>query len=202
MKIVHNRMYPPGNYIRGIEITGLFGETDISISADAANDPRVLVLYGRNGTGKTTILNIVRSLLSAEDDAGHRSRLSQLQFQRASVTFEGGMFVEAKKRSGLIGAYDWTFGSSRREGHRLQMHLKPRGKIVSSADWDLPQRERYDQMLDVLRSLAPEVTFLDDKRTFAASSRAADWIADRRYIVDEPEEVIPLEFDPVNQALP
>lgn len=199
---MHGKMYPPGNYIRSIEIVDLFGEGDVLINSNAVNDPRILVLYGRNGTGKTTILNIVRSLLSAEDGAGHRSRLSRIQFQRATVTFEGGMFVEAKKRSGLVGSYDWSVGASKREGPKLQMHLKARGRHVSSSDWDLSQRERYEQIMGILRSLAPEVIFLDDKRTFAFSGRPMEWLPpERRFQIEEPEESIPLDLDPVHQAL-
>lgn len=194
--------YPPGSYIRGIEIEGLFGEGDVSISSDGLNDPRVLVLYGKNGTGKTTILNIVRSLLSGEDGAGHRTRLSQIQFHRAAVTFEGGMTVEAKKKNGLTGSYDWSVGAPRREGPKIQMHLKSRGGSISSSDWDGPQMDRYTQIVEVLKSLTPEVTFLDDRRTFLSTGRAPEWaVPDRRLFSDDYEEVMPLEADPVHQAL-
>lgn len=160
--------FPPASYIEKIEIEGLFGADDVELTASGVSDPRVMVLYGRNGTGKTTILSIVRSLLSWEDDSGHRTRLSRIPFIRAAVTLSGGVTVEAKKKSGLTGSFDWSF--RRRGGESIYIHLPVRDGIIKSRSLEVGQREKLDAMSNELKSVIPRLSYLDDKRTFYKAS--------------------------------
>lgn len=157
--------YPPASYITSIEIDKLFGDENVRLEVNSSNDPRILVMYGNNGTGKTTVLSIVRSLLSAEDDAGHRTRLANLPFSRAAIKLSGGVQVEAKKKDGARGAFDWSLSRSG-VSESIHLNLKPRRGRISAEEWDPQQRHRYAMITSELRSLIPEIVYLDDKRTF------------------------------------
>lgn len=195
--------FPPANYVRQIEIDGLFGEQDIRITKDPASDPRIFVLYGKNGSGKTTILKILTSLISAEVNAGHRTRLAKLPFARASVHLDGGVVIEAKKKEGSPGAFDWSIRRPN-SAESLHLHMRPRRGRIMSDDWDSTQRQRYDQMTRELQSLNFEVMFLDDKRTFY---RELDYreVRPQRVQVDARdiggEDLEELESDPVHIGL-
>ncbi|WP_313642950.1 AAA family ATPase [Stenotrophomonas sp.] len=162
------KKFPPASYIEKIEIDGLFGGDDLVLVASRASDPRVMVLYGRNGTGKTTVLSIVRSLLSWEDNSGHRTRLSRIPFSRAAVTLSGGVTVEAKKKNGLTGSFDWSF--RRRGGESIYIHLPVRDGAIRSRSIEAGQQEKLDVISGELKSVIPWLSYLDDKRTFYRAS--------------------------------
>ena len=61
-------------------ITGLFGNTTIEIPFDKSNGIRILI--GENGTGKTTVLNILYNLLNF-----NYLKLVQYDFQSINIIF-------------------------------------------------------------------------------------------------------------------
>ena len=162
---------PPGAYIRAIEVVGLFGEFNYSLKPlDPLADPRILVLYGRNGSGKTTILKLIRSLLSDEDNAGHRTWLSSVPFERVTIFLTNNVVVEAVRKGDQGNAYKW---SVKRAGAEIAaIHISARNGRVSADSWDSAQREKYDRVRTELSSLVPSVVYLDDRRTVIRGSRS------------------------------
>lgn len=90
--------YPPANYIRRVEIDELFGETSVKLVAPWMSDPRILVLYGDNGTGKTTILNIIRSLISSEAAGGIGVGCPKFHFHVLACTWKVGDVLRQERR--------------------------------------------------------------------------------------------------------
>ena len=157
-------LYPPAPYISSVRVEGLFGEVDIDISRDPNADPRLLILYGPNGSGKTTLLELITSLISPAENAGHRTRLSKIPFLRAVVTVDGGVSIEAKKRDGLTGDYDWIV--KKPGASPLAMLMKViRGQILAS-HWNQDQNRRHDEMIRELEAVVKTAELLNDKRTF------------------------------------
>src|SRR5712691_5540048 len=69
----------------GIEVDDLFGLYSYRLGGPDASPEdlsRLLILYGDNGSGKTTILRLVYHMLSKEDDQGHRSYIARVPFRR------------------------------------------------------------------------------------------------------------------------
>ena len=91
--------------IEEIRVEGLFGRYDYSISLgnDAdKNAPHISLLYGDNGTGKTTILNLVFHLLSSSTGRGHKSRIARIPFQYFSVVFSDQTMVWASRTANQL----------------------------------------------------------------------------------------------------
>lgn len=75
--------------IKSVEILGLFGKRDYNIDFD--NGIRIVV--GENGSGKTTILNIVHAAI-----IGNKTKLSNYDFKDVIVKYsDGDSFVFSKK---------------------------------------------------------------------------------------------------------
>lgn len=82
--------------IKRIEIDKLFGKLSHSIPKQGAISSAA-ILYGDNGVGKSSILNIVFHLLSPADDRGHRTALSQIPFKKVEVELHNGIVISAER---------------------------------------------------------------------------------------------------------
>ncbi|MCK4347239.1 MAG: hypothetical protein KAW47_01350 [Thermoplasmatales archaeon] len=73
--------------IRRISVEKLFGmhNYDLSISDGAIAPEKILIFYGDNGSGKTSILKIAFHLLAPEDNAGHKSEVAPIPFKRFEI---------------------------------------------------------------------------------------------------------------------
>lgn len=74
--------------IVGIEVEGLFGYIDQKLRTTKENRDlisRLAILYGENGTGKTTLLRLAFHLLSPRVDRGHKTRLALTPFKSLSI---------------------------------------------------------------------------------------------------------------------
>lgn len=160
---------PPGNYITNFGVSKLFGEIDYEISLSGISvNPRLLILYGDNGTGKTTILNIIESLISADAEKGLRSKLARIEFERVYVKFSSGLRVEAHRgNKDRIGAYNWIIRSPHSEVMAFRVKTRVGTTSVYASEWPVEQRERYENFIKVLASLVGEVELLDERRTVA-----------------------------------
>jgi len=94
--------------IRSMRVTRLFGRYTYTIRPRGSAAPPVILLYGDNGSGKTTILNILWHLLSSAYNRSHRTRLAQTPFQEFSVSLSNGDIISVRKKSSLTGSFDIT----------------------------------------------------------------------------------------------
>lgn len=85
--------------IQSIDIDGLFGQFRYSLRSPASStgEDHLLLLYGDNGAGKSTILNVVFHLLHPEPYEGHRSTIGQIPFRELNIALTSGYTVVARK---------------------------------------------------------------------------------------------------------
>jgi energy-coupling factor transporter ATP-binding protein EcfA2 len=67
------------------------------------DDPEssLLILYGDNGSGKTTILNLVFHMLSGKDRAGHMNAIARVPFKSIQIHLSDGTIVSAERINGV-----------------------------------------------------------------------------------------------------
>src|SRR5438067_1318899 len=99
----------PDRSILAIRIVNLFGRYSYQLANPRTNRPdseRLLILYGDNGSGKTTIVRLVFSLLSPAAGRGRKTFVSRTPFQQLEVDLADGTTVSARRPgSDLVGAY-------------------------------------------------------------------------------------------------
>ncbi|MCX5636175.1 MAG: AAA family ATPase [Planctomycetota bacterium] len=66
---------------------------------------RLAILYGLNGTGKTTILKLAYHLLSPSREKGHKSELARTIFKKFGVTLLDGTAVWAERKEDKSGSF-------------------------------------------------------------------------------------------------
>lgn len=99
--------------ISRIEVTSLFDDFDYDILLPFPNtENHSILLYGDNGSGKTTILQLLVHLFSPEPFAGHRTAIGRTRFNSLKVTLTNGTtFTASRKKHETLGAYTITITS-------------------------------------------------------------------------------------------
>ncbi|MGW3804463.1 AAA family ATPase [Streptomyces clavifer] len=104
--------------ISSLEIEDLFGtysyELDFLGGRDTASrGQRLTLLYGNNGSGKTTILKLLWDTLSADPTKGHRAQLAKTPFRALTIRLTQGDIVRVVKNEGLTGSFSITVEGKR-----------------------------------------------------------------------------------------
>ena len=144
-------------YISRIGIDLLFGRYTYDLCTDNVDPSKLLILYGDNGSGKTTILKCIFHLLSPATNKGHRYALARIPFKRLSVDLGPDITVTAERSgSNLLGSF--------------QMLLKIGGQSFSrSFEYDPATKNLTNKKADrglfaKLQSLGLQIHFLSDER--------------------------------------
>lgn len=154
--------------VESLSIFDLFGKLDypfIPIS-DLNHSKRVSVLYGDNGTGKTTILKLIYACLSWQSNMGLRSLLATTPFTEFSIKLSDGTSVQIKKPA-LIGGYKFCVV----KGEDSQEF-----EVVTDADGEVRDQKIVDQIEIILRGLGFEILFVDHNRIIQSNY---SFLADR-----------------------
>tara|TARA_R110002049_G_scaffold262071_1_gene438163 strand:+ start:3688 stop:5013 length:1326 start_codon:yes stop_codon:yes gene_type:complete len=166
--------------ITGIRVEKLFYEFTYEISPDASimsETSNLLLLYGNNGSGKTTILNVLYHLLDPEPYGGHRTFVGKTPFQKFEVRTSLGYTVSAIRQPDVItGPYELRV-------------TEDNGGIVGSYIWEpksgreggASERE-YDKICQALASLKLSFHYLRDSRRVESGSQNKRVIDERARI--------------------
>jgi energy-coupling factor transporter ATP-binding protein EcfA2 len=149
-----------------ISVEKLFGRFDYELPETSSKEDlsNLFILYGDNGSGKTTILRLLFALLSTEDNKGHKTSVSQVRFRRFAVELADGTRIEALRNGKSIdGPYTAT--------------ILKNGKPLVSVDLPFaspnPQTDEQDRLRKFLRHLADldlTLHFLPDDRRMLGGS--------------------------------
>jgi energy-coupling factor transporter ATP-binding protein EcfA2 len=119
--------------IRRIVVERLFGQytynlTDKDLAAGTA--PKLLLLYGDNGSGKTTILRILFFLLSHADGQNHKTIVSRIRFKKFLVELANGTEVAADRAKDDVGPYE--------------LRVTKDGKTLGQAEYGIDEKPPAD----------------------------------------------------------
>jgi len=174
--------------LASIEVEKLFGRYNYKIEMpvfDSGTISRIAMLYGDNGTGKTTILKMVFHLISPSGNRGHRTFIGRLPFSRFAVVFSDGTKIEAVREGlNLIGPYKFAFAGSNQTTIRGEIAPDAEGRVRSSGTSASAQ-----QAISELGKLGLSIFLLGDDRLLQSDQFEEDSedsnIFERSYYDDE-----------------
>jgi energy-coupling factor transporter ATP-binding protein EcfA2 len=92
-----------------LRIRQLFGHLSYNIPPDRSDKDdkdRLIIIYGDNGSGKTTILKMLFALLSPRRNRGDKTCLASIMFKHFEIIFNDGSIVPASRHNdSLLGTY-------------------------------------------------------------------------------------------------
>lgn len=154
--------------IKTIIVDKLFGMYDYHLSIPAGTSDNVFILYGDNGTGKSTILRMLYHLLSSEPGHAHKTNLANIAFKAIEVVFDDNTRVRAEREKDceeFLGEYTLLYSDN---NEVLQCKASSTwdvdsGKFrVSFFGDNIENRKRYHLISEKLRGL--NVFYISDKR--------------------------------------
>lgn len=171
-----------GPLISRIEIEKLFYTYSYVLDLMLTPNPesgKLMLLYGNNGSGKTTILNLLYHLLDPEPYGGHRSYVGHVPFKIFRVHLLDGVVVTASRSK------DYGAGP-----YNLRIKL-PQNKNAVTWNWD-PEKNRrgrepghekkYIKICTILGDLGLSFHYLRDTRRVEGSLSSRQPAIRRRVI--------------------
>ena len=143
-----------------IEVEELFGYINQTLSCDAENLDKIsqlAILYGENGTGKTSILRLAFHLLSPRVDRGHKTRLVETTFKFFRIKLRNGAVFTAEREQTGNGAF--LFSVKRPKKKLLTHYFKTDHDELSIEPYQFEK-----ELQQVLHSYSSTIIFLRDDR--------------------------------------
>ncbi|WP_179197767.1 ATP-binding protein [Hymenobacter crusticola] len=159
-----------GNTIQSVYIEDLFGYYTYHLRVDSSNN--LYIIYGDNGSGKTTILKLVFYILSTDSSKGYKTALANTKFKSIVVTLSNGIEVFAKRNESAKGGFLYGIRSN---GNTYECNVgvemeggKPNGNIIVNRD-EIINNKGYAALTQRIDELEMSVYFLKDNREVMAS---------------------------------
>lgn len=131
--------------LKRVSIKKLFG----TLNPDIVFDSGIRIIYGKNGTGKTTILQIINAVLS-----GSLHELKRIKFQKITCVFDGGYEFTIQK------ANDNKVPATRRDQFdkkNLLLSLKKSGEEINSSFIKHHDDVSINMPIEIIESEIPEL---------------------------------------------
>ena len=179
--------------IRRISVTNLFGmyDYDLAIPGDTSKTEKIFILYGDNGSGKTTILKLAFHLLAPEDNKHHKSTAAKIPFERFEIELQDNTKVYAARSKGhLTGSFSMGIKSPYQKKKTVEF-IADKDNIIRSAS--KKHDEPVHEFLNALSKLDISLYMLSDDRTihFAGGNQRVsspyDIESDNEWIYSEAE---------------
>lgn len=154
-------------FISHVSISGLFGQIDykkISVNS-VESKSNINIIYGDNGSGKTTILNLIYACLSSEPRVGLRTLISKTPFKRFDINFTDGQSISVEKTAGLMGTYTYTV---LRNGNTECVEIK------ANSEGEVKTQDNATRLEYLIDSFNLDVLFVDHERYVKSTYRFLD----------------------------
>lgn len=188
--------------ISNIIIKDLFGQYSYNIKEQNKKEldiSKLLILYGDNGCGKTTILRLIFDLFSlGMSNREAFQNISKTKFNSISIVFEDGYSLNVerntdeyigtfnlkiKKDNNIINEFKYTA-----DNHRVLYEDEQQRKVLINHGIKSNEQEKsYMEIIYFLRERNPHIYYLTDKRNLLTTARTNIYF-------DEIDENIDSEF--------
>lgn len=147
--------------ISKIFIDKLFGHYTYDINVSSENES-MLIIYGDNGCGKTTILQLLFHLLSTNRKSGHKTFISKIAFKEFSVFLSNGVKISVERNGEeLIGNYTIFVSKENNRILRYDFDVDEKSHTRTSQINHIKELEIFLQYIDGLHL---SIHFLSDER--------------------------------------
>ena len=149
-----------------IKVEGLYGYIDQALQTNTDNRDKIsqlAILYGENGTGKTSLLRFAFDLLSPRVDRGHKSSLAATPFKLLSVTLRDGTKLQAERKKAQRGDFRFSVKVPRRQALTHNFKVEP-------GSFSIPTYEFDKKLNETLWHCASTILFLRDDRSIEIES--------------------------------
>ncbi|MEV0529177.1 AAA family ATPase [Streptomyces sp. NPDC050439] len=159
--------------VSSLEIRGLFGSKYLHVDLTGEDDirtqgRRLSLLYGNNGSGKTTVLKLLWHALSPSDESGHRSEIASTPFERFTITLGSGDVINFVKTNGPVGDFTVTVANNKKRVVE-QIYRAREGKAIPVAH--APERSDALQQKPLFEIDPPPLLMPDHLREDAMSQQ-------------------------------
>jgi energy-coupling factor transporter ATP-binding protein EcfA2 len=194
--------------IAKINIERLFNKYSYDIPREGsanADLSRLLILYGLNGSGKTTILNLIYHMLSSERLKGHRTYLARQPFKKFSIEFMDGTRVTAEKLGDmLIGSFDWSISKGKKTIAEVRLETDEEQSIPGISNPKL--ESKYEAASHAIDNLNIQLYYLsDDRKSIGEVDEYVDFVPDREDVsqvsIRRIRRTVKSEVSPLDRAI-
>jgi len=175
--------------ISRISVEKLFGRYFYEISSREVADAdlsRLLILYGENGSGKTTILNLVYNVLATAKRRGHRTYIARQPFKKFEVEIADGTRITAERKGdNLDGDFEWSVSRQNKVLAKVYLQVDERKNIPGKLPGDVAKK--HDEVIKVLKELDIQLYFLSDDRKILSRALEAEGEEEESYLLEREE---------------
>lgn len=181
-----------------ITVEKLFGIYDYLIPNSQNTDiSKLLIVYGDNGTGKTTLLKLFFYLLSTRDKSGYKTKLAETKFKKFSIQFQNGIEVGAVREKSRAGSFEYYISKNNRKIKSLELKANPENAIqlVPGTPDDLV----YQEMLVYLRKLNITTFYLsDDRKILNSVTSGQNELENQRILLNDSDIIYSKDYEKVS----
>ncbi len=183
--------------IKKIEVKGLFGLYDYTLPNKTESDiSKLLIVYGDNGTGKTTLLKLFFYLLSTRNRSGYKTKIAETKFMKFSVHFQNGLEIGAYREAASFGSYEYFIS---KKGKKIKsIVLKANADNSISIEPDSKDNIIYQEMLGYIRDLNITTFYLsDDRKILNSLTSERDEIRENKIIINDSDIIFSKEYEKI-----
>lgn len=167
-------------FINAIEIKELYGYYNYKVNKNEVDNP-LIIIYGDNGCGKTTLLELVFNLLSVKNGKGQKSKIAKIKFKEFIVSFDGNIQIIAKRDKSDIGSFSFQIKEENKIKYTLFMESNSECNIDFSNSDKIAKY--YLLMLEYIEKLNVSIHYLTDKRKlYSDTSTQSTYNKENRYL--------------------
>ena len=130
--------------IKEVSVERLFGRYDYQLRlAESENEslPMISLLYGDNGTGKTTILKLIFHILSSDLTRGHKTYVARVPFQKFSIEFsDGATVIVSRPSDSLLGEFNLILDPGDGIRHTALFRVDDTGAVSPTRTYEASDR--------------------------------------------------------------
>ena len=140
-----------------------------------SDNDKIMLLYGNNGAGKTTILNIIYHMLHPEPYGGHRSHIARIPFKKFEVNLSSNYKICLIRDTAEDKQYRYLVYDS---DDNLKIDWEWRPETNRRNEVPKEDEQLYSQLCEYLRDLNISFHYLKDSRRVEGD----DYQSERRKI--------------------